>query len=245
MSSGSDSRRRRGGRPPVTEEAKGVFLTEMRRGARQVDAAKAAGFSRSAFWRLRDRDPGFAASFAEAVSVSSGPRYVSRGAGRPLQLRRNRRVSFTDARKELFLDHFAGTGNLAEAAERAGICESTVFKHLRSDEAFLARFRDALKLCHLRLEAYLAERRLKGQERLKQVEPKGEPEPEFDRAMALLQRWDRRDGSVGRRARGHGHIHRWTFDDAIKLLARRLQAMEPRTGLPKPGSGKGDGEDGA
>jgi hypothetical protein len=218
------------------------FLTAIRKGATQEDAARAAGFSRSAFARLCRRDPVFAGHYADALSFSSGPLYVSRGAGRPLQLRRNRRVTFTDVRKEAFLDHFAGTANLARSAEVAGVCQATVFKHLRSDEAFAARFREALGIAHLRLEADVAQRRIKGQQRLKEIEPKGEPEPEFDRAIKLLQRWDRRAGQIGRREVRHGHKVRWAFDDAIRLLARRLLAMDKRAALPPASEGEEGGE---
>lgn len=240
---GTGRKRRRGGRPRIDEAAKRVYLAQLGRGAEEAEAARAAGFTRSAFHRLRRRDAGFAALHEAAMDRSRGPRFISPGKGRALQVRRNRRVFFTDRRKEIFLDHFAGTCNLTAAAEAAGVSESTVFKHLARDEELAARFREALAIGHARLEADVLQRRLEGQKRLKAIEPTGEPEPEFDRAMKLLQRWDRKDGTLGRRSVGHGHVRRWTFDEAIKLLARKLEHLEGKPGLPPPeGPGEGNGD---
>jgi len=235
---------RRGGRPPIGEKARQVYLAQIARGVGEEAAARAAGFTRSAFARLRRREAGFAALHEEAADRSRAPRFISRGKGRALQVRRNR-IRFTDKRKEIFLDRFAGTCNLSEAAELAGIAEATVFRHLAQDPDFAARFREALGLCHVRLEADVLHRRIKGQQRLKEIEPTGEPEPEFDRAMKLLQRWDRKDGTLGRRSVGHGQARRWTFDEAIKLLAAKLKHMEGKPGLPSPEErNEGSDEDG-
>jgi len=225
---------RRGGRAPVTEKAKCVFLDALRRGARHEEAARAAGFSRSAFFRVRKRDPAFAALWDGAISYSSGPRYVSPGVGRPLQLRRNRNVRFTDQRKHAFLDHFAGTCNLTAAALAAGVSEATVFAHRAKDPDFAARFKVALEQSYARLEAEVVRRRLEAQLRLKEIEPKGEIEPEFERALKLLQRWERKDGSLGPRSVGYARQKAMSFDEAMDLLDRRLKALKiPIAGAPE------------
>lgn len=240
--SGKDSARAgRGGcakRGRIGDRAMGAFLDALRAGMTHEEAARAAGFSRSAFFRRRRRDGVFAARWADAISFSAGPRYVSSGKGRRLQLRRIRSVRFTDARKEIFLDRFAGTGNLAEAAEAAGVCQSTVFKHLTADPAFAARFEEALALCYRRLEADLLSRRIGAQQRLKEIEPNGALEPEFDRALKLLARWERRDGSLGPRRAEPGAKKSWTFEDAIAALEKKLRAI----GVPIR-DGDGDEED--
>jgi hypothetical protein len=226
MGKSTDSRRhgarRRKGR--IDGKAMGVFLTEIRRGARLDAAARAAGFSRSAFHRLCQRDGEFARLYADALSFSSGPRYICPGKGRPLQLRRNRRVTFTDERKAAFLSRFAGTCNFAAAAEAAGVCESTVFNHLHSDPAFAEGFRAAMPIGYMRLEAALVQRRIEAQERLKAIAPSGEPEPEFERALKLLQRWERKDGTLGPKGKP-GKIRQWSFDEAIDALERKLKAV--------------------
>jgi hypothetical protein len=235
--------RRRGGRPPIDEDAKRVYLTALGRGATKAEAAKRAGFSRSAFARLCRDDPDFDAMREDALERSTGPRFICPGKGRAIQIRRNRRVYFTEERREIFLDRFAGTCNLAEAAEAAGVAESTVFAHLAKDPDFAARFRAVLPIGYVRLEADVVQRRIEAQKRLKAIEPTGEPEPEFDRAMKLLQRWDRKDGTIGPRGVRHGHMERWDFDEAMKLLAARLKALGFKPTLPPPDQdspGEGD-----
>lgn len=239
--SGGNKQQRRG---RIDEAAIRVYLAQIGRGVHEAEAARAAGFSRSAFFRLRKRDADFALLWDAAIERGAGPRFVSPGKGRPLQIRRNRRVIFTDKRKEIFNDRFAGTCNLTEAAEAALVDETTVFDHLRKDPGFAARFREALALGHARLEADLLQRRIAGQQRLKAIEPTGEPEPEFDRALKLLQRWDRRDGSLGPRFVGHGQMKRWTFDEAIKLLAAKLKALDYKPAPPPEGDRDWDGDGG-
>ncbi len=235
---GDSAGRNKGGgsKPHIGEEAKGIFLTELRRGAKHEDAARAAGFCRSSFYRLRDRDPGFAALWADAIAHSSGPRYVSPGKGRQLQLRRNRNVRFTEKRREIFLDHFAGTCNLTEAAEAAGVSEAPVFAHRAKNPDFAARFQQALEQGYARLEADILRRRVEEQQRLKAIEPKGEPEPEFERALKLLARWERRDGTLGPRTVSHGRQKSMSFEDAMELLDRRLEAL----GIPIAGAPEGE-----
>lgn len=224
---------RRGGRARIGDEAKGAFLDALRRGARHEEAARGAGFSRSAFFRLRSRDPAFATLWEEAIDYSSGPRYLSPGAGRRLQLRRNRSVRFTEQRREIFLARFAGTCNLTEAADAAGVCIATVFAHRAKHEEFAARFQQALDQGYALLEAELVRRRLEGQQGLSAVRPTGDPEPEFDRALKLLQRWDRGRGGIGLRTVAPGRQQRSTFEEAIEALDRKLAALKiPILGEP-------------
>jgi hypothetical protein len=240
------ARRRRGGagggRAPVDAFAKGVYIQALSRGASHEAAARAAGFSRQAFAGLRKRDPEYAATVDEAIRRSEGPRFVSGGAKRRLQLRRNRRVLFTEERQEIFLRHFAGTANLADAAAAAGVSESTVWDNRERNPEFARRFQQALDQAYLLLDAHLLARRLEAQQRLRAIEPCGEPEPEFDRAMKLLQRWDRRNGRPGRRAGRRDSDSRWDFAEAIALLEKKLRNMGiPIEPLP-PGYERPDGD---
>ncbi len=232
---------RSGGRPPVDAFAKGVYIQALSRGASHEAAASAAGCSRQAFFEIRRRDPEFAATVDEAVRRSEGPRFVSGGAKRRLQLRQNRRVLFTEERQEIFLSHFAGTANLAAAAAAAGVSESTIWAHRARNPEFARRFQQALEQAYLLLDADVLARRLEEQQRLRAIEPSGEPEPEFDRAMKLLQRWDRRDGQPGRRAGLRANDSRWDFAEAIALLEKKLRNMGiPIEPLP-PGFERPDG----
>ncbi len=223
-----------GSKPQIGDEAMCVFLNALRGGARHSEAAREAGFCRSSFYRLKKRDPAFAAGWAEAVSHSSGLRYICPGEGRQLQLRRIRSVRFTPERQEAFLDHFAGTCNLADSAAAAGVSEATIFAHRAKDPDFAARFQTALEQGYARLEAMVVQRRIEGQKLLRPIEPTGEPEPEFERALKLLQRWERKDGRLGPRENGPGRQRRMSFDEAIALLERKLRHMEVPIPLPAP-----------
>jgi hypothetical protein len=239
-----------GGEPRIGDEARAVFRRALRDGASQEEAARAAGFSRSAFFRLRRRDAGFAALCEEAVVAAAraaarrgaprrcahcgclpGPgeagegHAIRTGRGRRLQRRRESRVEFTPTRQDAFLAHFAGTCNLAEAAEVAGVSESTVFKCLDRDPDFAERFRAALAQGYTHLEAELLRRRLEAQKRLGPIEATGEFEPEFERALKLLQRWERRDGSLGARRQVRQPSEPHSFDEAIDAIERKLKAI--------------------
>ena len=58
--------------------------------------------------------------------------------------------------------------------------------------------------------------------------------------MQLLARYDRRSGPVGPRSVGSGRERRWSFDEAIGALDRKLHALGIRRGLIPPGGGGDD-----
>jgi hypothetical protein len=156
-----------------------------------------------------------------------------------------RHVRFDERRKGVFLVHFARSCDLIAAAAAAGVCERTVYNHIRKDPAFAQAFQAALEEGYRRLEAESVRRRLEAQERLRAAieaaEESGEPIPaaeegaEFDRTMKLLARWDRRDGRLGWREVGHGRRQNMAFDEAITALDRKLRALGlPRADPPAP-----------
>lgn len=250
MSGKSDSRRpqRR-----IDEAAKAAFLAGLRGGSAREDAAAGAGFSLMGFYGVRRRDPVFAAAWADALASSAAEErrvraYVERGerlergevriasANRRIYQRRVRRNVRFDARAQaLFLAHFAATCDLRAAAAAAGVAESTVTLHRRNDPDFEAAFDRALVEGYVFLEAEALRQRLEAQRRLRaaiESAPRGKPPPivldaaaEFDRAMKLLARWDRRGGAVGFRQVRHGRRKVMSFDDAMVLLDKRLRAL--------------------
>ena len=217
--------KRGGGRAPVTAAAMGHYIKRLSEGANHREAAEGSGFHIATFYKLRKRDPEFGAMCDEAIARSSGVRFVRGGAKRKLQLRRGRNTRFTPERQSVFLGHFAGTGNTAEAAAKAGVSESTIDKHRRADPDFERRFLETLGQVHVKLEADLVARRVVAQRLLRDIEPTGEPEPEFDRAIKVLKRWDRRQGPPDSRAVGKGRQKRWHFDEALALLEKKLRNM--------------------
>jgi len=233
--------------------AKTRFVAALRAGTLRNDAAAAEGFSAEAFYCARKRDPLFRFAWIWALELSAIEAREARRAGvlaaaageaeiqpnnlRVLQRRRPRGIAFTDARKQMFLDHFAGTADVQAACEVAGIHYSTVYKHRRIDAVFAAGWDEALAQAYALLEAEAVRQRLEMQRRIAfEPQPTGETGAEFERLMKLLARWDRRNGGTGLREVRPGHQRRWTFDEAIEALDKKLQALGVRRGLLPPPS---------
>ncbi len=230
------------------------MLAALREGRRLDEVAAAYGVTLQAFYSARRRDPLFAAAWrdahqlsaeaerrpVEASDVEAGDdlRIVSNNR-RLIQRRRMRHIRFDERRKGIFLESFARSCDLLAAAAAAGVCERTVYNHLRADPAFAEAFQAALEAGYRRLEAELVRQRLEAQKRLRSAieaaEAAGAPLPlaeagvDFDRAMKLLARWDRRDGRLGWREVRPGRQRRSTFDEAIAALDKKMRDL----GLPK------------
>lgn len=204
-----------------------AFIGAVEGGALIEEAARAAGAALSTLYYRRERDPGFAEAWDAAVARSAGPVLVWNQARRRYQKQRSRRVRFDRDRKQIFLDHFAGSCNLADAAEAAGVSADSVFAHLRSDPAFAEGFREALAIGYTLLEAEAVR-----QQRSTQEAYRVSPDPDsaamaksFAECMQLLRQWKRPDGTLGRRQVGPGHLAKWSFEDAFNALEKRLRAF--------------------
>jgi len=241
-----------GRRPIIDAAAKVAMLAALREGRRLDEVAAAYGVTLQAFYSARRRDPLFAAAWADAHALSAeaerrtpgeagGEMRIASNNRRVMQRRRMRHVRFDERRKGIFLASFASSCDLLAAAAAAGVCERTVYYHLRKDAAFAEAFQAALEEGYRWLEAEAVRARLEAQERLRaaieEAEGSGEPLPlaeagvEFDRAMKLLARWDRRDGRLARREVGPGGQRRWTFEEAIEALAKKMRDLGLRGGI--------------
>jgi hypothetical protein len=251
MSRLSDSERP--ARRLIDAEAKALFVADLRAGIARDEAARGRGFSAEAFYCARKRDALFRFAWIWALELSAVDEREARRAAslaaaaagdpiapnnlRPVQRRRMRGIKFTDERKRLFLDHYAGTADAFAAADAAGIHYSTFHKHYRSDPEFAAACAEALAFAYGQLEAEALRQRLEAQRGLREGRiPKGEMAQEFDRVMKLLDRSRRRDGRIGVREVRHGRQKRWTFEEAIEALDRKLRALGVRHGIEDCGS---------
>lgn len=247
----------------VDMEAKMRFLDGLRAGLPRDEAAAAAGFTATAFYNARERDPVFRqawlwanelfasdarAARTAAAAADDPDRIVAPNANRLLQARPARRRRFDDLRKQIFLDHFAGTADAHAAAAAAGVGYSTVAAHCRTDPEFAAARDEALAVAYFQLEAEAVRQRLEAQRRFREHPcPAGEIAREFDRVMQLLARYRRPDGRVGFREVGRGRERGCSFEEAIVLLDRKLRALGARHGieaepiaLPPPGPDEPD-----
>jgi hypothetical protein len=217
----------------------GRFVEAIETGAHVVAAARAAGVHVSTLYRWRRQVAGFAQAWDAAAAKSSGPVLIAAGNGRALQKRRSRRVRFTPARKEEFLAHFARTCDAEAAAAEAGVCDSTVYKHLRADPAFAEAWQEAMEMGHQLLRAELVAEQMAARARYKASldcarDERGEEaaaERDFERGLKLLESWQRREDSAARRAgRNGGGRPKWwdeePSDEEMQAeILRRLAAI--------------------
>jgi hypothetical protein len=235
----------------IDAAAKARFLAGLRLGAPIALAAEAAGFSVKGFFGVRRREPAFKLGWLWALELSAADERASPpgeageeedgqvrivpGRGRQLQQRKMRCVRFTPARQRVYLDHFAASADSQAAAAVAGVSVATVDSHRRKHPEFAAAHDEALHLAYPKLEAEAVRQRLAAQDRLrKELVPTGEVTQEFERLMKLLARWDRRHGRLGPREVRHGRQKRWTFEEAIAALDKRLRALGARRATPPP-----------
>jgi len=205
-----------------------AFVAAVRGGALVVAAARAAGVAVATLYWRRKRDPVFAAAWVCAAALS---------AGAP-----GRRLRFGAARRRRFLASFEMSCNLDMACEETGVDPATVYRHIACDPGFERDCRAALARGAAGLERERAAERTARARRWERYEfaPAGRPTSDFDEAMKLLARWDRPDGSIGPRFVRHGRQKRWSFEDAIALLAKKMRALEPGWGNQAPRRARGD-----
>jgi hypothetical protein len=214
------------GRRRIGDRAKERFLIALRRGVRLEEAARQGGFTLSGFYGARRRDAAFAEGWREALADSAARERFTANNRRPVQRRRMRHVRFDEERQAAFLDHLRGTCDTQAAADAAGVDKSTVYKHLRKDAGFAEEFQAALETGYIELEAAALRQRIEAQEKLRAGGlAEGEAALEFEQALKLLDRHDRRNGRVGLRQVSHGKLKAWSFDEAIVALDRKLRAF--------------------
>lgn len=222
------------------------FVLALRNGATVEDAAAAAGVAATTLYYRRRVDADFAALWDEAAAGAEADTAAARareGAakdsaqgtvirdqdGRYLIRRRRCVVEFTRRRKQIFLDHMAGSCNMAAAACAAGVTVGTVRKALAEDTAFAEAFDTALMVGYKALEAEAICQQQEAQAAYR-LSPTDDPEAAartFDRTMQLLREYRRKDGSIGRRPRGT-RPRVASAEEVRVALGKALAAFEKR-----------------
>jgi hypothetical protein len=216
--------RRRGGRPRlIGAAATAAFLDGVRRGAALKAAAKAAGFSLSAFYHRRGRDPGFAADWDEAARAAAARFGKAR-----------RRPRFSARGRAAFLGRLAPCCDTTAAAAAAGVHKSAVYRRIARDPGFARANEAALHRGYERLEAEVRAERERSAARWRGhvVVPAGRPTQDFDEQIRLLDRYRRppppRRGRWLRPAR--------SFEELVRELEVKLERRF------RPAGGGGDGD---
>jgi hypothetical protein len=221
----------------LTAAAQAAFLAALQGGAKVVEAAAAAGVGVSGLYCRRRRDPAFDWAWSEAAATSWHEEWREPPAGGPpVLVRTARRGRFSAEMKAEFLGLLEKSCNTRESAREAAVHPSTVYRHLKRDPEFASANAAALKRGYAALERESAEARAAMEARIAsgelgwEIVPRGRITSDFDRQMLLLARYDRKDGSLGRRTVRHGHMRSASFEEAIVLLDRRLRWMGARPG---------------
>lgn len=228
------------------------FVIALGEGATVEEAAQRSELVLSSLYWRRERDPAFAAAWDEAIEKSARPVLIAVQNKRALQLQKTRRVKFTPARRETFLAHFAATGDETAAAAKAHVSVDSVYRLRKRDPDFAAAWQDALEAAVSRLDAELVRQRLAAVERMRAAVEAGaaaavDPEHaiEFERALKLLQRFDRRargSATPGPRTVRRERLRPGKFEDAIVRLEKKLISMGvpiDEEGLaPRPDDGR-------
>ena len=133
----------------------------------------------------------------------------------------------------MFLAHFAATCDVTASAAAAGVSESTVYNHRRSDPAFAAGWDEALEQGYARLEAEAVAQRIAAMEALEgPARQEGrrradcEAAAEFERVMQLLREHKR--GLAGRREGAGPPPAKWSFEDGVRGAGEEAEGVRLR-----------------
>lgn len=96
-----------------------------------------------------------------AGDVGKGTR-TSAGNRRKVQVRKERKDAFSEAKKQVYLDHLASCCTVTTAAAAAGVSVETVNNHRRNDPVFDQQCADALKIGYDALDAAMLARAARG-----------------------------------------------------------------------------------
>ena len=170
-----------------------------------------------------------------AGASARSPRIVA-GRNRRLQVASTPRKLFGNKAKDEFLEWFAATCNCSLSARKAGFHYRTVIRHWREDEAFGERCQAALRMGYVRLEELALRAAEEALSPRKRRPPKGDRAPPAEHfamdpmtAVQLLREHGRAlaglAGGSGRGAKPGAEPKRWTFDEAIEALDKKLLAL--------------------
>ncbi len=172
---------------------------------------------------------------------------IGTGKNGRLQVRKERKDGFTEAKRQVFLDHLAGCCTVKTAAAAAGVSAVTVNYHRRSDPSFDAQCEAALEIGYGNLDAALVARAARGGDYEPGPDAEAAPGPESVDTMLALHLLQLRHKAPGRRTgqagRAPGRVSEKALNDSIlaklEVLERRLK--QKKKGSPSTGSGRSGG----
>jgi hypothetical protein len=171
---------------------------------------------------------------------------------RALQVAPTSRKLFDKAGRKVFLEWFAGTGNLSLSARKAGFHYRTVLRHRAEDAKFREEFDLALDQSEVRVRAWLMEAKEKGDEAGEGTgfDPSGPAELEahgpanltVDQALDVIRANNQRRAAAAEAAAGRrrGAAYRIATNEEVEAaLIKRLAAFGRREQARQKEEGEG------
>jgi len=164
------------------------------------------------------------------VAAKKPEKFYSRGKKGRVQRRKVRKDGWSARRREIFLDHYAATGNASESCRAAGMSEGAASRLRRRDPEFAAQYDAAHAAALIRLEGLVAQyAETKG--RIVAVEP-GEVPPvdmaNFDPELALKVLSRRRPSSSGFADRCGARPRRASKPELVASIRRLVAVVKKR-----------------
>lgn len=239
-----------------TAPRRAEFLDYLRQTGNFGAAARAVEINRSSAEQRRKRDAEFAIGCAEALAESDRRlagaegafdcpghgefNVIKRGRGGRTQIVRAGAKRWSRTIEDRFFAALSMCGNVAAAARAVGFTESCIWRRRRTWPDFRQRMEDVLDDAEIRIEYRLAAigsdvaaagpGRSDGSEGTGnggQAETEAEP-IRFDPDLGFrFLKW-REDKRRGRSPRGGRPEKRWTFEESIQLLDKKLKAFGAR-----------------
>lgn len=226
-----------------------AFLKALENSGNVTMAREAAGLGKDRVYLHRRENAAFAAAWEAALArfgewaeatdalpheeaLEKDGLVLRRGRGGRVQVVARKPGQWCSRIEEAFLGHLVGCGTVERAARAAGVSAKTVWERRLVCHRFRERMDAARDEAAVRLEWMLIG---EGAEMLADDAP-GKRDPQI--AMWLLKRRDQeRSGTL---KRGAAVERRWTFEESIALLEKRLRALR----IPLTGDGGGEGSRG-
>jgi hypothetical protein len=159
---------------------------------------------------------------------------VSAGNRRKVQVRKERVDAFSDAKKQIFLDHLASCCTVKTSAAAAGVSAETVNNHRRKDPVFDEQCEQALKVGYDNLDAAMLARAARGGSYEPGPDAAEAPGPETVDTMLGLHLLQLRRKPMGQRTGRAGYEPKRVSEKELnESLLAKLEVLHRRRRLKR------------
>lgn len=154
---------------------------------------------------------------------------ASPGNRRRVQVRKVREGGFTEAKKQVFLDHLASCCNVTRSAKAAGVSVNTINYHRRNDPVFAQQMAEALEASYLALEAMAMEEAAGGGHYVPGPDAEKAPGPQGMNIEVALRLLSMRKAPLGRRTGRAGYEPKRASEKELnEAILAKLDVLDRR-----------------